>query len=29
LGGEASAEAVYLKYPPEAWKVVSDWEPWE
>jgi hypothetical protein len=28
-GEEASAEAVYLKCPPPAWKLVSDWKPWE
>jgi hypothetical protein len=24
-----SIEAVYLKCPPAAWKLVSDWKPWE
>jgi hypothetical protein len=28
-GEEASAEAVYLKCPPAAWKLVSGWKPWD
>jgi hypothetical protein len=28
-GEAASVEAVYLKCPPERWRLVSEWRPWE